>query len=258
MERIFFRERKEERELQGAKQLNIGVTGLGRGTGTTFVATALAFYFRDQGESVTFVQCLDVCNGRELLYDSVAMEQRFARRTYLDVYQRIREGMSWQDRRNQEEGIHWILPRRSQDGKEALDAVQKQRMVLSVRDEVCIFDFEADYSWDNLLMDMDVVVVVADPLPSKLIGGAGRFTALKKLELSGSKVVWAVNRDNDGVSRRQVQAYLKGRPDIWIPVFPADTIYRCEYSCNFFWKDEEIKRKMMEIFTKVSQFWTSL
>ena len=258
MERIFFRERKEEPGQRGIQQLNIGVTGLGRGMGTTFVATALAFYFRDQGKQVSFIQCVDMEKTAGLLYDSVAMEQRFARRTFYNYYEKIRNECPGGTLRNLEEGINWILPGPDQREKGALDDVQKQRLVLAVRDDVCIFDIEADYTWDRLLLDMDWIVVVADPLPSKLIHSAPRFRMLKKLELAGSKVIWAVNRDNEGVRRRQVRAYLKGNPDLWIPSFSADKIYRCEYGCSFIWKDEEIKRKMVEIFTKVSPFKTSL
>ena len=264
MERLFFRQRQVElgkTEADGrqgfSRQLNIGVTGLGRSVGTTFVGTALAFYLRDQGKEVSFCQCLTPSKASQLLYDEVSMEQRFLRRNFCDVYEIIRKGMTLNGvkgkggRVNIEEGISWILP--VSDSKEDLTESQQARLLTIPRGEVCIFDFEADYQWNSLLVDMDVIIVVVDPLPSKMIHDKERFRFLKKLEMAGCPVIWVVNRVNDGVNMRQVKGYLKTNQIVQIPAFSVASMYRCEYSCRFPWEDVEIRRKMMEIFTFLFQ-----
>lgn len=247
-----------EQKEKLSDQLNIAVTGLGRSVGTTFVATALAFYYFDMGKSVTFVQCLTPSKAESLFFDAVAMDQRFARRTFHDYYERICSSKPTAGMRNTEEGIHWILP--TSCGKTCFDLnpIQKGRLISAAKGEVCIFDIEADDEWNHLLLDMDMIVVITDPLPSRMICRAERFKRLKKMELSGHKILWVVNRMNDGVNKRQVRSYLKTSQIIWIPLFSADKIYQCEYNCRFIWKDAEIKREILEIFTKVSQFHGSL
>ncbi len=286
MERIFFRERQmpssddpsksqafsSVHQRMSSRQLNIAVTGLGRSVGTTFVATALAFYFRDKGKTVSFCQCLTPSKAGSLLYDAVAMDQRFARREFCDVYERIHAseplrfaatGAGWGKQKekllNTEEGISWILPTGQSSRADAighngmdlaqtdLTEAQQARLLTIPRGEVCVFDFEADNQWNQTLMDMDVIIVVVDPLPSKMIHSKERFKFLKKLELAGCIVVWVVNYVNRGINLRQVKAYLKTNQIIRVPTFQAELIYECEYACRFPWENAEIQRKMMEI-----------
>lgn len=257
MERLFFRERQTDSPAP-TQQLHIAVTGLGRSVGTTFVATALAFYFRDAGRETTYCQCLTPSKATRLLYDEVAMEQRFARRSFCDVYGKIGAGeplktmkpVTSTKRLNEEEGISWILPM-PQSGD--LNESQRSRLLTIPKGEVCVFDFEAEVQWNHLLMDMDLIVVVVDPLPSRLIHSKERFAFLKKLELSGCNVVWLVNRDNSGVNLRQLKSYLKTNQITRIPIFSAETVYQCEYSCKFPWENGEIHRKMLEIYTLLFQ-----
>lgn len=264
MERLFFRDRQEtngrkrgEPKNPPMQQLHIAVTGLGRGVGTTFVANALAFYFCHRGMETAFCQCMTPSKADRFLFDEVSMEQRFTRRNFVDVYERIAEGLPLGGglggrgkRINEEDGISWILPT-----TESRDLAESQRSrLLSVpRGAVCVYDFEADAAWNPLLLDMDMLVVVVDPLPSRMIHDKERFRFLKKLELSGCKVIWVVNRSNPGVSLRQVKSYLKTNQIVQIPVFSAERIYRCEYTCRFPWEEEEIQRKMLEIFTFLFQ-----
>ncbi len=254
MERIFFRNRQEKTLPDQAEQYRIGVTGLGQGVGATFVATALAFYFRDQGRQVSYTECVNPASCMTLLYDQVAMDKRFAHRGFEDIYRHLADEEPFRRNQNKEEGIIWRLatPDNCKDGLHLQDK-QKARLVAAAREEVCIFDLEADYSWDEYLMDMDVIFVVADPLPSKLLRSRARYRSLKKLELAGCQVVWIVNRMNEGVDRKQVKNYLKAEKLLWMEAFDAASIYENEYLCRFHCQNTEIQKKMLEIFTKVSR-----
>ena len=259
MERIFFREKQEKQLTEGAEQYRIGVTGLGQGTGTTLVATALAFYFRDQGRQVSYTECLDPSRCSSLLYDQVAMDKRFAHRTFDDTYGHLTEGRPLRRNQNKEAGVLWRLPVPDNCRDQlSLGPQQKARLIGTGREEVCIFDLEADYSWDDYLMDMDAIFVIVDPLPSKLIRSRKRYRVLKKMELAGCKVIWIVNKMNDGVDKKQVKNYLKSDYILWLEAFDSRIIYEDEYFCRFHWENAEIQRKMMEIFTKVSRIYGSL
>lgn len=257
MERVFIRrksELNEERGVKGLQQLNIGVTGLGRNVGTTVVASSLAFFFADKGNSVTFLQCLTPSTCDRLFYDAVAMEQRFAGRGFTDVYRLLIEQKPIRNVINREQGINWLLPTTwvIQEGTD-LNGLQRAHLIQSARDDICIFDLAAAGEWDVFLMDMDKLIVVVDPQPSKLIRHSDRFRMLKQTELSGVETRWIVNHMNSGVSRRQIQGYLKSRKIFWLPEVDASCFYADEFACRFPWENKEIRCNFMEIFTKVSQ-----
>ncbi len=256
LERTFIRMQEDGAGEAGlhSQQFHIGVTGLGQSVGTTFVATFLAFYFAGKGNSVTFTQCLTAsrCNG--LLYDSVAMDQRFSNRQFHDVYRMISEDKPVRGTRNMEKGINWILPtpwilQQERD----FDSARRARLIQSAKGEICIFDFAAEAEWDCHLADMDKLIVVTDPMPSKLIRSKERFQRLKSLELSGLDTRWLVNKDNSGVSRRQIVSYLRNKKLLWIPQFAPELFYADEFACRFSWENKEIKSKLLDVFTKVSQ-----
>lgn len=254
MKRRFIREYADADDgSHGWKQQNIAVTGLSQCVGTTFVASALAFYLQEKGKSVTFCQCLDPADCRSLLYDSMAMEQRFFGRGFIDVYQHIYDGEKIPQGENREEGIGWILPTPANCAAGLrLSPVQKGRLVASARDEVCVYDMQAS-GWDEFLQDMDLIIAVADPLPSVLIRAKERYAFLKRLELSGYAIEWIVNRESAGVHRRQVRGYLKSGGIHWLKEVDQSLIYGDEFSCRSHWKNEEIRCKFMEVFTKLSQ-----
>lgn len=258
MKRTFFREYKglqpPEGERKPAEQWNIGVTGLGRSVGTTFVASSLAFYLQSKGNCLTFCQCLHPEPGRPLLYDEAAMDQRFANRRFVRFYELLSGDAPVRGLENLEQDIRWILPTpEDRDAGIRLDGRQRGRLLASAKGEICIFDLDAGSDWESLLADMDAVIAVCDPLPSRLMAGTQRFQMLKKLELSGRPVLWLCNRTNSGVSRRQTAGFLKTRDVLWVPCFDSALIYADEYACRFHWQNPEIRKDLLEIFTKVSR-----
>lgn len=257
MDRMFIRkvmENPARSRRENPEQLNIGVTGLGRSVGTTFVASSLAFYFAEKGNSVTFCQCLTPSAGHKLLYDSVAMGQRFAGRQFHEVYRLLWEGKPIRGKKNMEKGINWLLPGPwSWENGADLDQSMRARLIGSARGDVCVFDLAAEKEWDRFLADMDRLLIVVDPMPSKMIRHSRRFTMLKGLELSGVAADWLVNRAGSGISRRQVTAYLKNNKLLWLPELPGELFYSDEFACRFSWENKEIRSKLLDVFTKVSQ-----
>lgn len=258
MDRLFIRQKDQRQSCSDGitcGQQNIAVTGLGQCVGTTFVASSLAFFFKEKVNSVTFCQCSQPSRARRLLYDEVAMEQRFSNRPFTDFYRLIVNDQRLWGKKNLEEEINWILPMPC-DCKEELhlNEAQRNRLIHSARGDICVFDLEAHRDWNVFLQDMDMVVVVVDPMPSGLIQSTRRFTFLKQLELSGTNTLWLVNKMNSGVSRRQVIGYLRNNKLLWMDQIEPALIYADEYACRFHWKNKEVRCRFMDIFTKVSQF----
>ena len=77
--------------------------------------------------------------------------------------------------------------------------------------------------------DVDLLICVLDPLPSKLKEGAPRFAALKNMNVPQ---LWLINRDNPGVNHRQLERFLEIRPDFSQEALPYESICRAEYNCE--------------------------
>lgn len=252
MNRSFIRKRQEIPQ-QAAEKINIGVIGMGQSVGTTFVSSTLAFYFAEMGKSVTFTQCADPGKQSSLLYDAAAMDRRFSSREFTDFYKLIYQEQRLKRRVNMEQGINWVLitPQNCKD-RILLNGEQRARLIGCAGGEVCIFDIDQSKKWRKSLRDMNMILAVTDPLPSKMIRSAALFSEIKQLEIEGVNVIWVVNKVNGGVNRRQVTGYLKTREIMWIEHFDTAMMYADEYFCRFPWENSVIKRRMMDIFTKLS------
>lgn len=259
MNRLFVR-RNDEKALKSREEfpltkINVAVTGLGRSVGTTFVSSSLAFFFSEKGYDVSFTECAEPRRVNRLLYDAVSMDKRFINRSFTDVYDFIDREQTLKKRGNIEEGISWTLitPKDCEKGIR-LDAEKRGRLVHSARGQICVFDVEAHSDWNVLLLDMDLIVAVVDPLPSKMIKSAERFRRLRKMEIDGNDLKWLVNRTNAGISRKEVKRYLKSESVFWLDNFPAEEIYRAEYASEFYYAaspiSEVLRHKFEEILRK--------
>lgn len=255
MDRLFIR---GEQSGHRNRQIKIAVTGLGRCTGTTLAASSLAFFFEEKGNSVSFVQCAEPakCNG--LLYDSVAMDKRFYGRDFVDFYESAGRGEGLRGSENLEAGISWILVTPENVADElALTQVQKARLISAPLADICIYDVTNDSGFDEFMVDMDVIIVVVDPMPSVMTANLQNFRRLKAIEASGAlKLCWLISGINSGVSRRQVRSFIKSNHIFWAERVPAEVIYGNEYRCRFHWESEDVKAVFSDVFTKLSHYIT--
>ena len=253
MNRSFIRGSKNSAS-QGMDRKLISVIGIGQGVGTTTVATTLAFCFAEKGKRVTFLEGTKGSRADNLLYSQVAMDQRFASRSFTDFYGIAAKGESLLVKDNFEEGINWILmtPESRQD-RVFLDEAQRNRLLRRGSSEVTILDIADNTGWEESLIDSDFIIAVVDPLPSKMITNVDSFRKVRKLESRGYRVIWVVNKYNKGVSRHQVKDYLKSGNITWINNVAIEKIYAQQYACRFHWGNEEIRSKILEICDEVSQ-----
>lgn len=225
----------------------IGVTALSPGMGATMTAHMLAFYYRDKGLSVSYTE---IDHPRRLtgrIYDAVAMRKRFFGRRFIDMYDEIINKKPIKGRENKEAGIDWGLITHYREkslliGDAGILADRSQRQV-NIMDlgPVCT----------DLAALADRLIVIIDPLPSRMLGAYKKLTELKDFadrkkdgrlctkcvnDLSGvalKDMMWIVNGVTDAVSKRQVKKYLGVENISWIPKLPQREIYSDEYRCRF-------------------------
>ncbi|MBQ9973313.1 MAG: hypothetical protein IJP24_07275 [Firmicutes bacterium] len=242
MNRLFERKNEESMiapDYKLIEKIKVGVTGIGKGVGTSFVATSIAYFTASESErNVAFVQ-LD--EGHRV-YDSLGIDKRFSGRNFCDFYKFVREGKNIKNERNLDEKINWALAipeslTSSNSIEKRLTDVECMRLVNNIRGDFIVCDFgSCDNSVLNTLYDdMDYILCVLDPLPSKLLSAEEGFKRMKMMASRGKSVFFIVNKDNPGINRRELKDYLgKIVSDncFYIRMFDQRLFYSAEYRCE--------------------------
>lgn len=242
MNRLFERKNEESMIVDGYKiieKIKVGVTGLGKGAGASFVAVSIAYFAASESErNVAFVQ-LDEGHS---VYDSLGIDKRFSGRTFCDFYKLVREGRSIKTERNLDEKINWAIAipesvSGSEDTKKRLTDIEYMRLVNNISGDFIVCDFGNcdDETLESLYDDMDYIVCVIDPLPSKLLGVEESFKRIKMMSSRGKNIIFIVNKDNPGINRRELRDYLgKMVSDNchYIRMFDQRLFYSAEYRCE--------------------------
>lgn len=248
VERLFLREKRVEK----APGYLLGAAGLCRGSGVTAAASSAAIFMAEQGFQVRYTECTAPHPGMPLLYDAAGFSERFCGRTFWDVYSGMLRDEAVPPEGNRELGVNWmIMTPESRERGVVFSQEQRGRLIRQgMRAELSIYDFNSeDEEWLPYMRDMDAMLVLVDPLPSRLAAGEAMFRKMKALELEGRvSVKWLVSRMCSSVSRRQIRSWIKSRDIYWIDDIGRDIISQNEYHCRFHWESEPVRSVMQPIF----------
>ncbi|GAB1475614.1 hypothetical protein MASR2M70_04460 [Bacillota bacterium] len=228
-------------------KLKIAVVGLSPGAGAGFVSAGLAAAFA--GIKDCRPALLEL--GGQRLYDSLGMDKHFAGREFIRFFGLISKGRSIRGLSNDLAGINWVL-KAPGEGREALDIIKMLRMVNNVCGNVIVSKISADPGEElrEILKDMDRILVVIDPMPSMMLAGHDALCRLRSSELP---LIYAVNKMNGGVSRRELLNYLQLKKAFYIPMVPPETLYGAEYSCRFPFDLPEVKNIIEPILEEMAR-----
>lgn len=204
----------------------IGVVGLSPGAGAGFISVFLARALAETG----VYQPVVLETGGYGLYDILGMDKHFAGREYFRFFDAVRNDKSIRGKSNELYGVNWIL-RSPEESDTKMDLLELIRMMNHASGDMIICKISCirgEELW-KLLADMDKVLVVIDPLPSKMLAG---HKLLCKFRTAGLPVIYSVNKMNGGVSRRELLGYLKQKKLIYFPMLDQETVYGAEYSCR--------------------------
>ena len=254
---------------------NIGVTGTGRQVGASLFAVMLTGFLGSFGLDICYTEIGVPREKTALLYDSFAMDQRFSAKGFVDFYELIskskrvigisnveslafgeniqkRDVFAGKGNKLSSGSIDWrlISPANIQEGV-TLDEKDFVRLQSIARGDYNIFDIDSSSDFDFMLKDMDVLFVVASPLPSRMIREAERIKEFKLLA-DHIKIVWVINHMNSGVSKREIKRVFRNDNMLFIDELGVQNLYACEYKCTYPWADEECRKQFWGIFTKVS------
>lgn len=212
-------EKVEQGVIMDRHKMITGVVGIGKGAGATFTAMNLAFLMAEIVEGVTFADGRDSeqkCAGPGAM-ELLMVDPRFRKRVT--------------GRTNLYKKINWVF------GDDS-----------SLRDipgKCIIADNLSDYE------DMDVLVVVVDPLPSRIEAGLETFKYIRQLQESGRlqiPVLWLLNKNNRCADVRRTETYLKIKFDLYQELLPKEIFYKAEMSCTqqFFMQRPQALERLAE------------
>lgn len=221
--------------------MKIGVVPLCQGAGATLVATSIGKLISgNEKMKVTFVEIVKQKDiGRKYTYDSLGIDKRFAGRNFNDIFQLNLLGKTTRGLTNIDDGINWILHKpviekielKREMGSKIDGNFDNIRIINNAPGDVIICDFEIHSQMMELLTDMDVLIVVIDPMPSAVFAGFQILAYCRSLEEKGHRVFWVINKDNGGINKRELHQFLKLKELHYIPFIKADELYSAEYNC---------------------------
>jgi hypothetical protein len=239
MKRSFIREENIFLETNPANWGRWGVLGLGPEVGATTLGTILARIASKSNKGT--VQYLEIRPGnsfKPLIFEAFGMDRRFLGRPFFDFYEKVRHGENIHQIINRDEGVGWALTTR-ENVKNRLDLslVEKLHLIHHISSDILFCDLTFDMKedggiqeWDVLLREMTGLLVIVDPLPSKLLLGYPLLAKLRILEDKGKKIYYILNKSNSGVHRRELFDFLKKRPHCEIPYISPECFYECQYN----------------------------
>ena len=201
-------------------KLVIGVVGIGSGAGATFIAMGLALKMAEMTAGVTFLEGRPHPEESPGPYRILTSDRGFKEKRFTDFF--AEEGGRPGLRTNLHNKVNWVV--RGPAAPEAPGAAQAAPDCRLLPGSCIIIDNPSSYE------DLDLIVCVADPLPSRIMAGLETFRRIREQAIV--PVIWLLNKNCPPVSRRQVEIFLRTRFTHVMPLIPAEFFYRAEYDCN--------------------------
>ncbi len=252
LNRIFVRESEDFEYSRKQDRIKIGVIGMAHGAGASMVATALAKELsKTRDKRIAFVEGAKSVKGEVQLYDSLGMDKRFLGKTYINFFEEIKNGIGINGKVNLDERINWALQvpkglQRNLVSTENISSLKLLSLINNIVADVVICDLN-DYAQDEeVLMEMDIVIFVIDPLPSRLIAGYEKLCQIKKVRLFEKKIIFVLNKENAGINKSELLSCLRFKPDLSLPLLPSEAIYEAEYNCRIPYTDKVINSMLNE------------
>ncbi len=218
-------ERMRLSEAKRSKKAKIGVVGIGKGVGATFIATSVAYLLsEDLGPEATactaYIEMGRSAADEERIYYTAGLDKRFRNKRFTDFFSLYQNQESIGNYLNLHKGIIWAV------NMQGLDCEDFPVGDLAGQ---CVI---ADSPNMNSLHRYDVILGVIDPLPGKIFAGAYKYGELAERQKSGLRVIWIVNKDNTMVNHGELKRFLGLKEYISIPLIPAQVIYQSQYQCK--------------------------
>lgn len=222
------------------EKARIGIIGVSDGAGVSFVVLSLAKAICDCGLMPAVLEL-----GKGSFYDAVGIDKRFAGREFFSYHKALKDGERIRNRHNLDEGINWVL-RESGENDIRLSTNHMQRLINNVAGDIILCDFSGlrvqgtkEVFAIEILKEMDAVIAVIDPMPSRLIPAYSQLLTIGR-ELK--EVIYVINKNNRGINSNEMMRFLKVKRPVMMPLVPQEELYAAEYSCKIAYGNSAVQK----------------
>jgi len=239
-------------------RVKIGFVGLAAGAGATTLCFAAAEYLaalssgrggskpftHKTGRTVTVLELdLKPFAPAGSPYDKIGVDRRFAGRDFVSIYRLAAEGKPLHGACNIDGGVSWAL-RVPGESVPPPDHATLHRLVGNVFGDIVLCDISATAilaggghaanraALTALLADLDHIVCIFDPLPSRLLASVPAAEACRAAAASGVPVTCVFNKFNPGVNMREALRFTGVKDYLPFPAVPAEAVYAAEFACR--------------------------
>ena len=152
---------------------------------------------------------------------------------------------------NLNEGISWLVsspktcyPKISErERMRILSRISSRYLLWDMGHRAVELDFEENEK------DVDMIIYVIDPRPSVMLSMYDSFVRVRDCSIP---VVYVINRMNSGVDKKDLMSFLKVKKPVILPWADPALIYRSEYKCELFYKNDAIRQIMQPSIKKLA------
>ena len=242
-----------------AGKIRLGFVGLSAGAGATTICFAASEYLAERvkerkarfkpgfNQTVLEIAMLELDMRTEAPagrpYDKIGIDRRFAGRDFVSFYRLAAEGKPLHGVRNIYGGINWALRVPGETGP-VPDPAVIHRLISNTWGDIILCDISAPGILSGagqhkgrdallaILVDLDHIICVFDPLPSRLLASVQAAEACRAASASGIPVTYLLNKLNAGVNLREVTRFTGIKDFLAFPAVPAEAVYTAEYACR--------------------------
>jgi len=233
---------------------NIAIINLSEGAGSTFITLNIAYMLKSKNIDIAVVEVphkdmkADIYN---IINDSD--------NEYISLAEMIASNVSDANKKNtfMKNNIKFYINNKKISNWDANSNMEFINYI-SKESTINIYDIgsqEIDENISFILNIIDVVIVIVDPIPYKLLQAEERINSIKKLGQRNVNIVYALNKYIKDLNKKDIERYLDIKFSSVIPFIKPETLYASFYSNQTVYnieKDEIFNDSILKILNQAN------
>ncbi|MCT4544972.1 MAG: serine/threonine protein kinase [Vallitalea sp.] len=244
------KEKKTYKVYSGVKQKTIGVLSLTKRAGSTFFATNLATAIADKDFLVSLIE---LPFNEAYIYDLIGISN-YIDLDYYSIINEINEDNHVdRDKIALINNIMYLVKDATKQEIDNWDDNKTIKLIYSAKESlISIVDIGYNYDEiENIITEFDLIYAIYNAMPPDIMANYNLFKKIQELNKRNNKIRFVLNNDNIGINKNVLTNYLGIKPDVVIPNFPSELVYKTAYKKKFPYSEPIIKKILDENFKSI-------
>lgn len=233
---------------------NIAIINLTEGAGSTFITLNIAYMLKSKNIDVAVVE-MPHKEMKADIYNIISDSDN----DYISLAEQIASNVSDVNKKDtfMKNNIKFYINNKKISNWDA-DNNMGFINYISKESTINIYDIgsqEIDENISFIFNIIDVVIVIVDPIPYKLLQAEDKINSIKKLGERNINIVYALNKHIKDLNKKDIERYLDIRFSSVIPFIKPETLYASYYSNQTVYsieKDEIFKDSLSKILNQAN------